>query len=55
MNIKKILNMFASYVYNVEYDMGGWDSYREEIGKDIEDDYPKSREDFIKLLTKKNK
>lgn len=55
MNIKKILDMFASYVYNIEYDMGGWDAYREEIGVGVEDDYPKSREDFIKDISEEER
>jgi len=48
--IKEILDMFAFYVFHIEYGMGGWEYYRNEINVDIEDDYPKSREDFIKLL-----
>lgn len=50
MSIKKILDIFSSFVYNIEYDMSGWDSYREENHFKINGNYPKSREDFIKLL-----
>lgn len=49
-DIINILRMHSFYVYDIEYDYGSWKSYREDIGVSEEDDYPKSEEDFVKMI-----
>jgi len=53
--LDEVLTIYQAFIYNVECDLGGWKEYRKDIGAGIEDNYPKSKEDFVRLIEKVNK